>query len=121
MSEHSGDTLGNRFLAFTGTIVAIASVAGGLALYKFFLIDDNEDPDPAGTARRQEIVKTVEAEQAEAYSKVKDVEPGKTAAIPPHLITSWAAKKLSAQKETASPIKTPEAASRDASAAPAAK
>ena len=121
MSEHSGDTLGNRFLAFTGTLVAIASVAGGLALYKAFLIKDNEDPDPAGTARRQEIVNAVEAEQAGAYNKVGEVEAGKTVTIPPHLVTGWAAKKLAAQKEAPGPIKTPEAMIRDAAPAPAAK
>ena len=114
MDEHPGDTLGNRFLTFWGALGSIAALALIIALYRWIAIPDAYAVNDGGAGNvRLGILSTVTTDEAAEYSKIAEVEPGKTVRLPADLLIPFAAKSFAAQKPSPSAIKTPEAIVRE--------
>ena len=105
MQEHPGDTLGTRFLTFWGAFGAIAAVAVLLAVYRWWALpsDGATSDGGAGAARVHK-----------EYSTAAEVEAGKTVRLPADAIVGYAAGVLKSQKPSPGPLKTPEAAAKEA-------
>jgi hypothetical protein len=115
MQESSGDTLGNRFLTFWGALAAIAVVAVLLALYRWWALpSDNASSDGGAGTARAALAGTVQVEQRKEYSTAAEVEPGKTVRLPADALLAYAASVLKTQKPVPGPLKTPEAAAKEA-------
>ena len=99
MQDHSGDTLGNRFLTFWGALAAIAAVAVLLALYRWWALPaDSASSDGGAGAARAAVAATVHSEQRKEYSTAAEVEAGKTVRLPADALISYAAAVLKTQK-----------------------
>ena len=66
----------------------------------------------AGDARLG-ILSTITTDEGTEYSKVIEVEPGKTVRLPADLLIPFASRTFAAQKAAPSAIKTPEALVRE--------
>jgi hypothetical protein len=114
MDEHPGDTLGNRFLTFWGALGTIIALALVLALYRWIAVPSADAVNDGGAGNnRLNILARISDEQKAEYTKVAEVEPGKSVTLPPDTLIPFAAKTLAAQKAAPSPIKTPEALVRE--------
>lgn len=109
MDEHPGDTLGKRFLTFWGALGSIAAVAVLVGAYRLIVLPSDKAPSDggAGDVRWNTLLTTKHAEDDD-YSKVAEVEAGKTVRVPADSVLPYAVKVLSAQKAAPSAIKTPE-------------
>lgn len=109
MDEHPGDTLGKRFLTFWGALGSIAAVAVLVGAYRLIVLpsDKAASDGGAGDIRWNTLLTTKHAED-EDYSKVAEVEAGKTVRLPADTLLPYAVKVLSSHKAAPSAIKTPE-------------
>lgn len=110
MDEHPGDTLGNRFLTFWGMLGSIVALALILFLYRWLAVPSGSSPSDGGVglARLATLAGVVQDSDAE-FSKVLEVEAGKTVRLPADSVIPYAALTLAAQKAAPGPLKTPEA------------
>ncbi len=114
MDEHSGDTLGKRFLTFWGALGAIAAVAGLLALYRWVFVPNDDAVIDGGAGKvRLATAEGIRAAQRKEFNTVGEVEAGKTVRIPATAALPYAASILQAQVAKPGPIKTPEAIAAD--------
>ena len=115
MQEHPGDTLGTRFLTFWGAIGAIAGVAVLLGIYRWWALPSDQAASDGGAgAARAATAAEVQTAQKKEYATIAEVEAGKTVRLPADALLSWTAGVLKAQKPAPGPVKTPEAAAREA-------
>lgn len=114
MDEHPGDTLGNRFLTFWGTLGTIVALALLIGLYRWIAIPSADAVNDGGTGNtRLATLSLVNETENTEYATVAVVEAGKTVRLPADAIIPFAAKTLAAQKAAPGPLKTPEAMVRE--------
>ncbi len=114
MDEHPGDTLGNRFLTFWGALGTIIALALVLGLYRWIAVPSGKAANDGGVGdARLATLSIVKEEQHLEFSKIAEVEPGKTVRLPADVLIPFVAKTLGAQKAAPSAIKTPEALVRE--------
>ena len=114
MDEHPGDTLGNRFLTCWGMLGTIAALALMLVVYRWIAVPSATAANDGGVGlARLSTLATVRQDSDAEYSKVAEVEAGKTVRLPAASILSFAAVTLASQKAAPGPLKTPEALVRE--------
>ena len=85
-----------------------------LALYRWIAVPSANAVNDGGAGnKRLEILARISDEQKAEYSKVAEVEPGKSVSLPADTLIPFAAKTLAAQKGSPSQFKTPEAMVRE--------
>jgi hypothetical protein len=108
MEEHTGDTLGRRFMAFWGTVGAILVFGVVLTLGRKALTPKDDSVADAGAAEaRAERLQIVKAEQAKELNTWEEDTAKGTVRIPPSAAIGYAVEVISKQAESKSAVGVP--------------